>query len=167
MRGRILLLWNDDYVSMANIHFGTHLLFADICIKACGTTFKLTNIYGPSTNADKRAFLDEAIANAPPDGVKWLIVGDFNLIYQAADKNNTNLDLRLVGQFRQALNICQLKEIKLQIRKFTWSNRRDIPTLVKLDQAFCNSSWDLAFGHHVLNALSSSLSDHCPIMLSN
>ena len=154
-------------MSLTSIHIGTHLISADVCIRACGTTFKLTNVYGPSTDADKRAFLDEAIANAPPNDEKWLIIGDFNLIYQASDKNNSNLNFRLMGQFRQALNACHLKEVKLQNRKFTWSNERDDPTLVKLDRAFCNPGWELAFGNHALTALSSSLSDHCPLMLSS
>jgi hypothetical protein len=57
---------------------------------------------------------------------KWLIIGDFNLIYQAFDKNNGNLDLRLMGQFHCAL----------QNRKFTWSNERETPTLIKLDRAY-------------------------------
>ena len=72
-----------------------------------------------------------------------------------------------MGQFRRALNTCQLKEIKLMNRKFTWSNERDDPTLSRLDRAFCNAEWELSFEHHSLNALSSSLSDHCPILLSN
>jgi hypothetical protein len=72
-----------------------------------------------------------------------------------------------MGQFRQALTTCQLKELKLLNRKFTWSNERESPTLVRLDRAFCNSCWDLAFENHVLQALSSSLSDHCPLLLSN
>jgi hypothetical protein len=28
----------------------------------------------------------------PSAGVAWLITGDFNLIYQASDKNNLNLN---------------------------------------------------------------------------
>ena len=103
---------------------GTHLISADVTIRAYGTAFKLTTVYGPNTDVEKRHFLDEAIAAAPTDDSKWLIIGDFNLIYQAADKNNDNLNLRLTGQFRQALNTCQLKEIKLQNRKYTWSNEK-------------------------------------------
>ena len=66
-RGGILFLWNDNYVALTNILIGTHLISADVCIRACGTTFKLTNVYGPSSDAEKRAFLDEAIASAPPN----------------------------------------------------------------------------------------------------
>jgi hypothetical protein len=31
----------------------------------------------------------------------WLVAGDFNLIYQAANKNNANLDRAMMGRFRR------------------------------------------------------------------
>jgi exonuclease III len=112
-RGGILLLWDEDHVSISNIHIGTHLLSADVSIKSCGTVFKITTVYGPSSDADKESFLQEATAEMPADPhAKWLILGDFNLIYQACDKNNGNLNLRLMGKFRHALKSCELKEIK-------------------------------------------------------
>ena len=70
-------------------------------------------------------------------------------------------------QFRATLNHCQLKEIHLQNRKFTWSNERRQPTLVRLDRVFCNEGWDLEFGQHGLQALSTAQFDHCPLLLSN
>jgi hypothetical protein len=154
-------------VDISNIHIGTHLISANVSIRLCGTSFKLTTVYGPTDHAEKEAFLEEAIAAKPSDDSKWLIIGDFNLIYQAEDKNNGNLNFRLMGLFRKALATCHLKELKLQNRKFTWSNERETPTLVRLDRAFCNAGWDLVFENHVLHALSSSLSDHCPLLLSN
>jgi hypothetical protein len=36
----------------------------------------------------------------------------------------------------------------------------------KLDYVFSNNEWDLTFNGHILNALSSSLSDHCPLLLT-
>jgi hypothetical protein len=39
--------------------------------------------------------------------------------------------------------------------------------MCKLDAFYCNDEWDLCFGSHVLNALSSSLSDHCPLLLAD
>jgi exonuclease III len=161
-RGAILLLWSDVHVEMSNVHLGTHLISANVSIRSCGTSFKLTTVYGPTDHAEKEAFLAEVIAAKPSDDSKWLMIGDFNLIYQAEDKNNNNLDFRLMGLFRRALTSCHLKELKLQNRKFTWSNERQNPTLVRLDRAFCNAAWDLTFENHALFALSSSLSDHCP-----
>ena len=70
-------------------------------------------------------------------------------------------------QFRTTLNRCRLKEIHLQNRKYTWSNERRRPTLARLDRVFCNEHWDLEFGQHGLQALSTAQSDHCPLLLSN
>ena len=94
-------------------------------------------------------------------------MGDFNLIYQARDKNNRNLNLRRMRQFRAAFSLCELREIHLQNRKFTWSNERRRPTLVRLDRVFCNERWDLVFKQHGLQALATALSDHCSLMLSS
>ena len=63
--------------------------------------------------------------------------------------------------------MCCLREISLQNRKFTWTNERRNPTLAKLDQFFCNAEWDVAFNTHVLLSLSTSLLDHCLILVSN
>jgi len=100
-------------------------------------------------------------------GTKWRILGDFNIIYRARDKNNSNLNLQLMRRFRAAINHCQLKEIHLQNRKYTWSNERRRPMLVHLDRVFCNESWDLTFESHSHHALSSSHSDHCPLLLAH
>lgn len=90
-------------------------------------------------NRRKEEFLHEMISIKPPPGTPWLILGDFNLIYKASDKNILNLNHRLMGKFRTALDECELMEICLQNRKFTWSNERENPTLVRLDRAFCRT----------------------------
>jgi hypothetical protein len=69
--------------------------------------------------------------------------------------------------FRQALDNCDLKDIPLQNRKFTWSNERRHPTLVRLDRFFCNPEWEEFFDNYGLHSLSSSVSDHYPLLLSN
>ena len=60
-------------------------------------------------------------------------------IYQAGDKSNLSLNRRLMGKFRRALDECELMEITLQNRRYTWSTEREKPTLVRLDGAFCTS----------------------------
>lgn len=36
---------------------------------------------------------------------QWLVLADFNLINQDADKTNTNLNRRLVGSFKVTLDV--------------------------------------------------------------
>lgn len=66
---------------------------------------------------------------------------DFNLIYSAEDKNNTNLGRAMMGRFRRFLNDFQLREVALMGRKYTWSNEKG-PTLVRLDGVFVTADWE-------------------------
>jgi hypothetical protein len=68
--------------------------------------------------------------------------------------------------FRRCLNELKLKESQLIGRRFTWSNERSSPTLVKLDRWFASVKWDDLHPMAALTPLSSSLSDHCPILMS-
>jgi hypothetical protein len=67
----------------------------------------------------------------------WLILGDFNLIYLDADKNNDKVNRRMMLRFRRALNHLEVKEIQLVDRKYTWSNSQQLPTMSRIDRAFC------------------------------
>jgi predicted DNA-binding protein (MmcQ/YjbR family) len=65
-------------------------------------------------------------------------------------------------RFRSFLDAAQLEELHLHGRRFTWSNERDVPTLERLDRLFAMVDWLQAYPNHVLKALSSDCSDHCP-----
>uniref|UniRef100_A0A453F8Q5 Endonuclease/exonuclease/phosphatase domain-containing protein n=1 Tax=Aegilops tauschii subsp. strangulata TaxID=200361 RepID=A0A453F8Q5_AEGTS len=166
-RGGILLLWDEDHVCFENVHHGDFTLSAQITIISSNTSFKFTTVYGPTRNNLKDVFFQELKDEKPPLGERWLVAGDFNQIYRARDKNRSNANRSRITHFRNALNFCELKEIHLQNRRFTWSNEQNNPTMSKLDGFFCNEDWDITFDKHILHALSSSLSDHCPLLLAN
>lgn len=166
-KGGIMLLWDDRVFDMQDIHTGRFFISATAVVKHSNTRFQLTTVYGPTRHSAKPAFLRQLRTMTPDDTTPWLIMGDFNLIYSARDKNNSNLNRSLMRRFRSALNYCGLKEIHLQNRRFTWSNARHQPTLTRIDRVFCNASWDVKFDDHVLHALSSSHSDHCPLLLAH
>jgi len=166
-RGGIVVLWNDDYITLNDCVTGEFHLSADIEVRECLTKFRLSVIYGPTRYRARQRFLEELKGIKPENNTRWLLLGDFNLICKATDKNNRKLNLSLMRQFHKALNECELQEIHLQNRKFTWSNERRQTKLMKLDRFLCNAEWDSAFPSHVLHALSTSLSDHAPLLLSS
>jgi endonuclease/exonuclease/phosphatase family metal-dependent hydrolase len=98
-------------------------------------------------------------------GDPWIVAGDFNMIYSSDDKNNSNINRSLLQDFRSLINDLDLKVVPLHGRKFTWSNQRDSPTLVKLDHVFCTSTWEDLFPDHAQVSTASVTSDHCPIIL--
>jgi hypothetical protein len=117
-----LLLWNDAAVDLTNVRIGSYSLTAEATLRHNTTTFKITTVYGPSRRPKKDSFLRHLHHLKPNDGSRWLVLGDFNLIYKARDKNNQNLNLHLMSHFRRMLDFCELKELHIQNRKFTWSN---------------------------------------------
>lgn len=130
-----------------------------------GNEWRLTSVYGPQGDHEKEEFIQELKSLQRDDDDKWLITGDFNLIYKAEDKNNTRLNRRMMGLFRQAIEQLQLKEINLHGRKFTWSNGQENPTMTRIDRVFCSLQWEEEFPTAHLQALASTLSDHCPLIL--
>ena len=76
-------------------------------------------------------FWSSTVSNSIPE--KWLVIGDFNLILQAQDKSNNNLNRRVMGEFKKAVDDLELKELKLKGRRFTWSKDT---TQTRIDRAF-------------------------------
>lgn len=130
-----------------------------------GEEWSLTSVYGPQGNHDKEEFIKELKAIRPNMTEKWLVTGDFNMIYKAQDKNNTCLNRRLMGLFRQAIDELQLIELNLHGRKFTWTNAQGNPTMTRIDRVFCSEDWEERFPTSHLQAVPSTLSDHCPMIL--
>jgi hypothetical protein len=64
-------------------------------LKTDGSSFLLSVVYGPSD--DKPLFLDELALLKPPAANPWIVLGDCNLIYEARDKNNLNLNHDFMG----------------------------------------------------------------------
>jgi hypothetical protein len=123
--------------------------------KEPGSCWWLTCMYGPQDDQEKLLFLQELRAIREACTGPWLLVGDFNLILQASDKNNSNLNRAMMHRFRCLIEDVALKEIPLHGRRFTWSNQQTDPVLVKLDRFFCSVSWELLFPNVLLQSSAS------------
>ena len=125
-----------------------------------------TTVYGPTVDELKLDFLEELREIRNTCNGKWTVAGDFNLFVDAADKNHGVLNRRMMGRFRRLLNDVELAEAPLIGRRFTWSNERAAPTLVRLDRWFHSADLDAAYPNSFLQALSSCISDHYPLQMS-
>jgi exonuclease III len=159
--GGILLAVDEEFYSIARWELGVHSVTA-MLTTASGDNWCITVVYEPQEDQAKLQFLGEIrwLQHCVTD--KWLIIGDFNMILQAADKSNDNINRRLMDAFRAVVDDLELKELPLRGRRFTWSNNQ---TQTRIDRAFCSSSWDLMMPNVCLHALSSRVSDHCPLFI--
>jgi endonuclease/exonuclease/phosphatase family metal-dependent hydrolase len=128
-----------------------------------GSPWWFTGVYGPQSDTQKIQFIQELCQIRQACNGPWSVGGDFNLIYQAEDKNNANLDRAMMGRFRCFLNDMELKEIPLLVKKYAWSNEREAPTW--LNHVFVTDEWDHLFPDRILQSSASMISDHCLLLL--
>jgi hypothetical protein len=131
-----------------------------------GSCWWFTGVYGPHQDNLKSSFLHELREIRDTCVGPWIIGGDFNLIFREEDNSNSNINRAMLGDFRRLINSLDLKEIPLKGRRYTWSNQRDAPTLVKLDHVFCTSCWEDLFSDASLHSNATTSSDHCPLTLN-
>lgn len=129
-------------------------------------TWSLTNVYGPQPDVDKVEFLDELRSVGASISSPWMITVDFNLLLDPTDKNRRNVNQRNMGRFRRFVEDMQLKDIPIHGRRYTWSNEYDNPTFEKLDRVLVSMDWEARFPLCFVQALSSDMSDQCPLHLA-
>lgn len=164
-RGGILLAWVASEVTVSNPIIRDFSTSAQVSFGRVPWWF--TGVYGPSSDvdADQVAFLAELRDVRRGCSGPWLVSRDFNMIYQAADKNNANVYRRSMGRFRRFLNDEELGEVPLNGRRFTWTKERERPTLERLDRVFCSASWAQLFPENLLCGLPTLISDHRPLLV--
>jgi hypothetical protein len=118
-RGGVIVAWMSRVVQLDSAHIGDNSITAKVAPFGGAPWWWLTCVYGPQAEADKIAFLDELRDIRGSHQGPWALCGDFNMIYRAEDKNNGNLNRRMMGRFRRFLNDCELKEIYLHGRRYT------------------------------------------------
>uniref|UniRef100_J3NA39 CCHC-type domain-containing protein n=1 Tax=Oryza brachyantha TaxID=4533 RepID=J3NA39_ORYBR len=165
-RGGIILAWKSDVFAATLVHSGAWSISVRIKELITAREWFLTTVYGPQDEQEKLMFLDELHTAAGICQPAWAIAGDFNLVTSVADKSNGRVNRRLMNAFKNKLNQLELKEVYLFGRRYTWSNEQQQPILAKLDRVFVTASWEELFSEMSLQALSSSVSDHCPILLA-
>jgi exonuclease III len=127
-----------------------------------GTSWSITCVYGSQDKHEKRDFIDKLRNLKTVVRPEWLLLGDFNLITKALDKNNLNINRCLIDKFRAARDFLELKDMRMDGRRFTWWNAQDDPVLTKIDHVFFSDDWDMLFPDAHLQAITLACSDHTP-----
>jgi hypothetical protein len=97
------------------------------------------------------------------------MMGDFNeAMWQEEHFSRTKRSERLMLDFREVLSHCDLYDIGFTGTPWTYDNKQqgDRNVKVRLDRAVASPSWSALFPRMRLRHLSSSRSDHCPLLLA-
>jgi mannosylglycoprotein endo-beta-mannosidase len=152
---------------MQDMIVGKYMVSVNVKHRASDIIFSITGVYGPQLESEKEEFLTELQMLRQSLLPKWVVMGDFNLIYRTSQKNNSRINYRMMNQFKNTLDSLELKELHLHGRLYTWSSGTENPTFTKIDHLFYTEQWEFDYPNCYIQALSSSMSDHCPLLLSH
>lgn len=162
----ILTAWDPSLFTLDSIATKPHCLSVTLVQTHDNSKLLVTNVYAPAHARDKVAFLDVLASLSSPPNTPWIIVGDFNLTRSPCDKNTDNFSYAQASRFNDVLNKLGVIEIPLRDRAYTWSSRREHPTLVRLDCVFINLDWGDMFPNTTLSSFTRFTSDHVPLLVT-
>ena len=130
--GGILMAASERFLRLDNPHLTANTVSTTLTMMADNKKWSLTGVYGPQSDNEKVLFMQEITGLKQLMLPAWLILGDFNLIYRAQDKNNGRLNLPMLNGFRSTIDNLLLAPIELQGKKYTWCNDQKTPTMTKI-----------------------------------
>lgn len=166
MRGGIILAFSADHFTITNSSSSTNTISASVSMRASLASWSISVVYGPQADADKFEFISELKDLKASMLAPWILLGDFNLLCRVGDKSSGTVNRRLINSFRAALNVLEVDELRLHGRRFTWASTCHQQTQTKIDHVFCTTDWSLLFPQCHLRAASTSISDHCAMILT-
>ncbi|CAN6182020.1 unnamed protein product [Urochloa humidicola] len=132
-----------------------------------GFRWVLVSVYGAAQEEQKESFLSELVrACTSCDGLPIMVGGDFNIIRNPSEKNNSRYNDKWPMLFNAIIETLNLREIHMSGRKYTWANYAEVPTYERLDRVLVSTEWELKFPLASVCALTRELSDHTPLLVS-
>jgi exonuclease III len=165
-RGGILLAASQEHYSLSQIQVRRFTVIVNVKRRVDNEEWTLTGVYGPQLDSDKNQFVEEIRDIKPTTNERWLLLGDFNLIYRVADKSRGQINRGMLNRFRQIIQDIEVRQIHLHGRRYTWSSGTATPMQTKIDHVFVSKDWELMYPDCHLQACGTSVSDHCPMLLT-
>jgi hypothetical protein len=164
--GGIIIASDADFFDMSLLHCSSpYSISVRITSKLEDEVWDLTGVYGPQQENEKLDFLNELRNIHNLVRSEWMILGDFNMIRRAREKNKGIINRRIMSQFNKTIDDLQLLELDLNGRAFTWSNEQNEPTMTRIDRFLATTKWHQLFPSADLQAIGTMTSDHCPLIM--
>jgi exonuclease III len=165
--GGILFAWSEREYDVSVIQKNKHSLTVQVNSLSDDTNFVVTNVYAPCDATERGFFFQDMKMLQPMISGPWVLAGDFNIYRYTHEKNNSNISWLEMEAFNQWIDDLELMDIDICNSRFTWSNKRRDPTLVRLDRVLVNLQWERKFLNSECKTLGRPTSDHKPLMLDN
>ncbi|XP_028119190.1 uncharacterized protein LOC114316706 [Camellia sinensis] len=161
--GGLLCIWDPDIFQIkeccSNRRF---ILLSGTLLKHFHCT--ILNIYAPN-DVGSRGNLWKCLLKLKEEFLNlWCLGGDFNEIRQIGERKGCSRRDRGMEDFNEFIDKCEVSELPLLGRRFTWCNSSLGEKWSKIDRIFVDPKWIEVFNFK-LWGLPRLLSDHCPLLL--
>eukprot|EP00253_Pinus_taeda_P008137 PITA_08137 len=168
--GGIVTMWNNQYWDCKSTIYNQNWLRTNLNSKEENCDLIIYNVYIPNHYREKEQCWKELKENIDNEQTPNIILaGDFNLILHANEKRGGNfIHDPFRSQLEGIMSEHELVDIIPKNRKYTWKNRRMGPgnIMERLDRILVNISLLSSFAACHTKILSSTASDHFPILLT-
>ncbi|KAM3692992.1 hypothetical protein ACJW31_08G131500 [Castanea mollissima] len=166
-RGGLAMLWKDE----VNLHIQTYSPHhIDAIIRTNPRSpWRIIGFYGYPEESHKHNSWNLLRYLHSRMSMPWVCIGDYNEILSSDEKQGRiEKAFPPMLAFWNTLAHCELMDLGFQGGKFTWSNGRPGVEFVqeRIDRACANQAWRDLFPRSRVIHLSSSYSDHIPILLA-
>lgn len=150
--GGSIIAWKRSY-TLLNSWSTCHTITTVLKSSTMGVKMMITNIYGPSEDVLKPAFVEELRHIAVWVDLPWILAGDFNLVRWLMDRSSSIRGFALMELFNGFISDAGIVDIPLRNRAYTWSSKRPTPVFSKLDPVFLSHEWQNSYPIVTLEAL--------------
>ncbi|XP_052486336.1 uncharacterized protein LOC128041067 [Gossypium raimondii] len=167
-RGGICLAWREEVQIHLKSLSTSHI---DVLVKGEGAheDWRFTGFYGSPYSQNKNASWGLLKILGQEQEYPWLVSGDFNEIaYSFEKRGGQPREERKMAAFREILQECHLLDMGYSGVWYTWE-RGNLPKTnirERLDRGVANEKWMELFPTGNIHHLTSTLSDHCPLLIS-
>jgi hypothetical protein len=110
--GGMLLGFRDESFEVGDWKKGTFFISATVLQRSCNLKWRFLLVYGPANHSRSTEFLDELVGEIASCSLPLAVgEGGFNLIRDARDKNNSNINWTRIHRFNDTIAALSLREV--------------------------------------------------------
>jgi hypothetical protein len=166
--GGLALFW-DESIQMSLFKLGRNHIDVTICNLPNMNKWRCTFVYGEPRVHERHNMWSLLRRIKPMLPGPWAMMGDFNeCLWQSEHWSRRRRNENQMDQFRNTLSFFNLHDLGFKGKPWTYDNKQDgrNNVIVRLDRVVACPSWTKLFPNYQVLHLTSSRSDHYPILLN-
>jgi hypothetical protein len=140
--GGILMGVREEVLEVEEQEVGEYYISMVVRNRVTNFRWELVTVYGPAQHDKASGFITEISRKCISATLPIVFGGDFNLIKHTSEKSNANFNRGLMDKFNMFIDIHQVKEIRRNGPRYTWTNKQAKPVMVTLDKILVSTEWE-------------------------